>query len=122
MKRLGLLFFLCWNLSVFAQFNLTDICKSWKITAYESFGVIDSPSASQVNDSLIFLSSKKFLIIENGIRYECAFLFNGSVITCMNADKTFSRQYKILKLQKDSALLEYQDSDLIKFKYYLLAE
>ena len=95
------------------------LCKAWKATSVERFGVISVPDATQKNDGVTFvLDGTAFITIEGVIKTGTWVTDKPKayVIITVPGDK-WSHRLKILNLTKDEFLFEYQDAELMRTKY-----
>jgi hypothetical protein len=112
--------------SVYAQVSATQIKnelagKEWKITKYETFGVVDQPTPAQLHDKIVLNTDMTFLIVENGIEYKgkWSILNPAEYIQCKAPAQSWDKTYKIISIGEKASVLEYKDPVLIKTKYYL---
>ena len=97
--------------------------KNWKIVAYESFGSKQEPDEKEKDDHMQFNKNGEGVFVEHGVSSNLKYQTDKmmSSFTLMPT-KGARRVYKIISLTDTEMVLSYQDSVLVKWKYYLQAK
>lgn len=97
----------------------TLLCREWKFVGSEEFGVMKSPKDKQKNDESSFTFDRKLkLMLDGESKSGSYFTDRGKNILIMTIDgSAMKRNNRILSLSKDSLVLEYKDSTLVKTRF-----
>ncbi len=95
------------------------ICKEWKVTGIEEFGVVSNPNEKQKNDGFSFLLDGTAFLTMDGVNKTGTWATDKAktVISVKVEGDVWVHRFKIFSLTKDQLNVEFQSVELVRTKY-----
>ncbi|MBI2966821.1 MAG: hypothetical protein HYY40_03275 [Bacteroidetes bacterium] len=96
------------------------LCRTWKFTLSEEFGLENEPAAEQKNDSILFKSDKKVIMINSGVLTTGFWsLDKGGNFLYVTPDNSATKiMFGLKSITEDKLVLEFQTPDLVRTRYH----
>lgn len=95
------------------------ICREWKVTGIEEFGVSNTPNDKQKNDGFSFMLDGTAFLTMDGVNKTGTWNTDKAktVISVKVEGDTWLHRFKILELSKTKLFVEFQSVELVRTKY-----